>query len=71
MCFKQLSEGKSIDVAGKLRLLGLLVVLGFFNGKSRLSESAPTEMDLIQLFVLLSFWADLLFGSFSFSLTIC
>lgn len=70
MCFKQLSKGKSIDVAGKLRLLGLLVVLGFFNGKSRLSESTPTEMDLIQLFVLLSFWADLLFGSFSFSLTI-
>lgn len=71
MCFKQLSKGKSIDVAGKLRLLGLLVVLVFFDGKSRLSESAPTEKDLIQLFVLLSFWADLLFGSFSFSLTIC
>jgi len=38
--------------------------------KITLSEFTPREMDLIQLFVLLSFWAHFLFGLFSFHLTL-
>lgn len=49
MRFKQLSEEKFIDVAGKLRLLGLFPL----NGKNQ-AEFTPMEIDLIQLIVLLS-----------------
>lgn len=63
MSFKQWFKEKFIDVSSKLKLLD---VLGFFNGKA---QATPAEMDLIQLFVLLSFRADFIFSLFNLLLT--
>lgn len=41
---------------------GCWMFWGFFNGKA---QATPAEMDLIQLFVLLSFQADFIFSLFN------
>lgn len=45
---------------------GCWLFWGFFKGKT---QATPAEMDLIQLFVLLSFWADFTFPPFNLLLT--